>query len=644
MGHIQHFYPQPSEDLPTLVEQLRGALENLEQGDSSDPHTYRTYLWALVSDVWNRVALGDLQHVRVVLGALASLLGFAERHLPPNAPPTQEAAFDIHSVWQFLKLGERAMTRATTEMELDNRERSPTQREILRVFLKHQQYMRRSEVHEAMRASSRPSAVRVGQVLDELYSQQLLLRRTLPARGNAETAFYSLSPRGETLCQRLGLTAEDELLETPRNQSHPSSWAEAERRLVEQELLEAISRRSWEQRLDTRPLWHLHGAALLLVSRDLLGEKKTWSQGDLSFARLLRRFPLGDAAPQENLAAWQALAPAWPEQDSNRKELLRCIIHFSDVSNHNDLASALTSIGDKLEPRSWDALLWAPCAVTIAGGLPSSRRETVMRERLIEQANKLLSRWEEPLALHWRGRASFIDGDVDTGVRTWERLTQHPSTTVSASPMLTRRITETTDELKHETLLYISLMTFERALCRTLEIWVRDAFKNVPDSPTYRASTELVDWLWAKRSDVHELVQSRLRSLHDTKLLSATHPIMVELARAYNHWSSLSESFRQLTMRHFTQCHWLLSRIRATDRSPLLQHPGLAADVKQYIQAREQKEDEEEFRWLKQASMNNYWSGGLTILDICASFGKAQDLVPQVNGSGDAHAKHNPLG
>ncbi|MFP2903639.1 hypothetical protein ACLESD_00900 [Pyxidicoccus sp. 3LFB2] len=624
MEHVHS--AQPSEDLSTLVEQLRGALALMEQGDSADPHGYRMYLWELLSGAWGRVARGDLQYIRVVLGSLAPLLGFAERHLPPAGTPTQEAALDIHCFWQMLKLGERVMARVSTEVELDNRERSPTQREILRVFLLNPRYMRRSEVHEAMNSELRPSAVRVGQILEELYSQKLLLRRTLPARGNAETGFYSLSPLGESLCQKLGIGAANDSQPSHGNEL-PHLSLRVERKLAQQELLEAALNGQGEQRAEHRPRWHLFAAVLRVAS--CLSEQQSWSVGDVYASRLLKRFPFGQSDPEGDQAVFHALAPEWPMEDLVGRDLTRFLINYTDDSNHHEMASTLTSIGDKLEPRSWMAMLWVPCAVTIAGTLPFSRKEAVMRERILDRVAALLTQWEEPFALHWRGRAALVAGHPGDGPGpSWERLINTKMQSSATPSRLARKILETNIEIKSETRSCLALLEFERALGHQLDTWVRDAFKNVPPSAGHGASTEFVDWVWENREPVHQLVQSRLRTSHDNRIARAANQLAMELTHVEEHWSTLSEGFRHLTMRYLTHCQWLLSRVNELHSSPLLRTPELATEFRRFVVSREKQGEEQEFQWLKRAVRNNLWPNSLVILETCAGPGNSQELIP----------------
>lgn len=84
-------------------------------------------------------------------------------------------------------------------------DRSNAELEILSLLKAEASHLRRGQIYQRMKAESRPTPARVGQVLAALAAEGLLERVHAAARGNRETAFYSLSPRGKELTDRLGL-------------------------------------------------------------------------------------------------------------------------------------------------------------------------------------------------------------------------------------------------------------------------------------------------------------------------------------------------------------------------------------------------------------------------------------------------------
>lgn len=77
---------------------------------------------------------------------------------------------------------------------------SPVELEILRVLAgSPASSLRRGQIHSALALDVKPSPARVGQILSKLQDRGLLEHRLAGARGNRNTAFYSLSVSGRRL-------------------------------------------------------------------------------------------------------------------------------------------------------------------------------------------------------------------------------------------------------------------------------------------------------------------------------------------------------------------------------------------------------------------------------------------------------------
>jgi hypothetical protein len=75
--------------------------------------------------------------------------------------------------------------------------RSQTERAVLRVLAAHRgTYLRRGQVHRQLDIADPPTLARVGQILRKLVAESLLQSVNGRARGNPNSAFYTLSPLG----------------------------------------------------------------------------------------------------------------------------------------------------------------------------------------------------------------------------------------------------------------------------------------------------------------------------------------------------------------------------------------------------------------------------------------------------------------
>ena len=143
---------------------------------------------------------------REVLHHLQCVQPFIDAHLPAPAGNCEEAAFAVLRPGFPLTSPMEPWTQDRAETRLTDRERSLTEREILRVLWTHQKrYLRRGEVQRMLNLLRRPTPARVGQILVGLDHENLVVRVPGAAQGNPEASFYALSPLGFEICQRLSL-------------------------------------------------------------------------------------------------------------------------------------------------------------------------------------------------------------------------------------------------------------------------------------------------------------------------------------------------------------------------------------------------------------------------------------------------------
>jgi len=89
----------------------------------------------------------------------------------------------------------------------------PAEREILRVLWNSpDEHLVRSEIHRRMSQAHQPTLGRVGQLLTELKTAELVVFKMMKAQGSRQAAFYQLSARGLELCRDLGFERWDETL------------------------------------------------------------------------------------------------------------------------------------------------------------------------------------------------------------------------------------------------------------------------------------------------------------------------------------------------------------------------------------------------------------------------------------------------
>jgi DNA-binding PadR family transcriptional regulator len=210
-----------SPDLETLTRQFLREIDALtaasrRQADGAEPATgegaepwlYKAYAQEFLRVAWSEVAKGDLQAPARLARHLIEVENRTRGLLPPPVSPLAEAARDVDQLMRALLLADACLEPARLEGRLADRQRSRTQRAVLQCLETHLgEYLRRGEIRDAMvetgTAAVKPS--RVGQILADLHRQGLVLRVNAAAQGNPDTAYYTLSAAGRSLCQRLAL-------------------------------------------------------------------------------------------------------------------------------------------------------------------------------------------------------------------------------------------------------------------------------------------------------------------------------------------------------------------------------------------------------------------------------------------------------
>jgi hypothetical protein len=199
---------RPSDEVSELKQQLLRELEGIHRdGDSwREPTLFRAYLQHAQALAWQGAVNGDLNAPREILDHLLAAQPFVDSHLPASVGLAAQAAQEVHQTIRSLYLADQVLEEARTKARLADRDRSRTEREILRILFENRDtYLRRGAVRARMDPSSRPTPARVGQILVDLHEEGLVLRTHGRAQGSPSAAFYALSPRGFELCQSLGL-------------------------------------------------------------------------------------------------------------------------------------------------------------------------------------------------------------------------------------------------------------------------------------------------------------------------------------------------------------------------------------------------------------------------------------------------------
>lgn len=190
---------RPSNDPELLAAQLTRALEALP----SEGESYQGYLAQVVRSCFLAIQDGDLSSPQATLDLLAPALHVGERLA--GSKEAMEAATWIHATSRFFEVAKEALAPRFTLETFLARDRSETEREVLRILLHAERTpLRRGEIIERWSASHEPpTPVRIGQILASLYEAEIVVRVKQRAQGGSDVAFYRLSRLGRDLCERL---------------------------------------------------------------------------------------------------------------------------------------------------------------------------------------------------------------------------------------------------------------------------------------------------------------------------------------------------------------------------------------------------------------------------------------------------------
>ena len=192
---------RPDDDLKILSAQLTQSLEKLtSMGDG-----YQGYLAQFVRACFLAVQDGDLESPQASLAMLAPALHLGKRLAGSNE--AVEAAVWLRSTARFFEVAKETLAPRLTLDTLLARDRTETEREVLRILLDADKVaLRRGEIAARWDAARpQPTDVRIGQILASFHDVGLVVRIKQSARGGSDVAFYRLSRLGRELCERLRL-------------------------------------------------------------------------------------------------------------------------------------------------------------------------------------------------------------------------------------------------------------------------------------------------------------------------------------------------------------------------------------------------------------------------------------------------------
>jgi DNA-binding PadR family transcriptional regulator len=192
---------RPADDPSTLASQLVNALRALP----ADGERYQGYLAQIVRSCVLALHDGDLEAPAAGLDLLAPALHVGERLV--GSQEAIEAAAWVRATSQFFEVAKEALAPRFTLETFAARDRSETEREVLRILLQADRTpQRRGEIVERWAADhAAPTPVRIGQILASLHEAGLVVRVKQRAQGGSDVAFYRLSVLGRELCDRLHL-------------------------------------------------------------------------------------------------------------------------------------------------------------------------------------------------------------------------------------------------------------------------------------------------------------------------------------------------------------------------------------------------------------------------------------------------------
>jgi len=192
---------RPDADPKVLSAQLTQALQELPSAGDR----YQGYLAQVVRACFLAVQDGDLESPQASLDLLAPALHLGERLV--GSIDAIEATAWVRATTRFFEVAKEALAPRLTLDTLLARDRTETEREVLRILLGAEKVaLRRGEIAARWDAAhQQPTDVRIGQILASFHEIGLVVRIKQPARGGSDVAFYRLSRLGRELCERLRL-------------------------------------------------------------------------------------------------------------------------------------------------------------------------------------------------------------------------------------------------------------------------------------------------------------------------------------------------------------------------------------------------------------------------------------------------------
>jgi hypothetical protein len=189
---------QPSDNLADLQTQLLRELGHLAGSRPAEPELFRAYVQHAQVLAWRGVADGHIRAPEEALECLRTAQPFVDRNMP-HLEPIAAAAAEIYVLTQSLSLAAEALEERRVEDRISE-DRSKTERAILRVLADNRgAFLRRGEIHESLSEQDRPSAPRVGQILAQLFEENVVLRIHGRAQGNPTPRSMPCRP-GEWRC------------------------------------------------------------------------------------------------------------------------------------------------------------------------------------------------------------------------------------------------------------------------------------------------------------------------------------------------------------------------------------------------------------------------------------------------------------
>lgn len=219
----------PSRDAQVLSEQVAQWIDHLEARPEAATDA-GVYLDACLRTAMEEVLSGDLDAPARWLARLAAHDPRLDRDLPEPPDGYRALLQQLHHLQRALEQVRRVVEPRRVERTVAAPSRALDRAVLRAVDAGRGTYLRRKEVvaRLVLPADERRTDNRVGQVLDELFEQGLLLRLRLPGQGGTHP-HYALSPRGAEVLARLpaepSTPAAPRPAEERRAAPRPAAWA-----------------------------------------------------------------------------------------------------------------------------------------------------------------------------------------------------------------------------------------------------------------------------------------------------------------------------------------------------------------------------------------------------------------------------------